>query len=182
LSAASPLLALPGISTLPGRGVTLRPLRPNDASSLWAYWSDPEVYGPTSLDVRSLAMTAEALQGMNDAFARGEAVRWGIVPEGSATVMGDCGFFNVSAGSAEIGYLLARPCWGRGIASEAVDLMLTFAFDTLRLHEVQATVMDGNERSLRLLESKGFERIELLPAFRWVRGAQKDFWLLRFAR
>ena len=81
--------------------------------------------------------------------------------------------------SAEIGYLLARPFWGNGIASEAVDLLLAFAFDRLNLHEVRALVMNGNERSLRLLDRKGFEKVELLPAFRWVRGEQKDFWLLR---
>jgi RimJ/RimL family protein N-acetyltransferase len=42
--------------------------------------------------------------------------------------------------------------------------------------------MDGNERSLRLLDRKAFQRVELLPRFRNVRGEMKDFWLLRCAR
>jgi ribosomal-protein-alanine N-acetyltransferase len=119
---------------------------------------------------------------MDEQFATGESIRWGIVPAGATRVAGDCGFFNFDPAAAEIGYMLARPSWGRGVASAAVDLMLTFAFEDLALQAVRALVMDGNERSLRLLSRKGFERLELLTAFRWVRGEQKDFWRLHRAR
>jgi RimJ/RimL family protein N-acetyltransferase len=174
--------SLQEIPVLAGNGMSLRPLTPADAPDAWAYYSDPEVYGPTSLDIESLAATEAGLQSMADSFARRESIRWGIVPAGVERIAGDCGFFNFDGLSAEIGYLLAGPFWGRGIASEAVDLMLTFAFDTLGLQEVKATVMDGNERSLRLLDRKAFQRVELLPRFRNVRGEMKDFWLLRCAR
>jgi ribosomal-protein-alanine N-acetyltransferase len=134
------------------------------------------------MDLASLEATSEALQAMDDSFRRRESIRWGIVPAAGSRVAGDCGFFNFDATSAEIGYMLAWSFWGRGIASEAVDLMLTFAFEELRLSSVRALVMDGNERSLRLLERKHFERLELLPAFRNVRGTKKDFWLLQHVR
>ena len=174
-----PLESLAEIPVLPGKRLVLRPLALTDAVDAWAYYSDPAVFGPTSMDVASLDATSEGLRAMDASFARRESLRWGIVPAGESRVAGDCGFFNFDPDGAEIGYMLARPYWGRGIASEAVDLMLTFAFDELSLNAVRALVMDGNERSLRLLDRKGFERLELLPEFRWVRGAQKDFWLLR---
>jgi ribosomal-protein-alanine N-acetyltransferase len=175
----SVLNALDAVPVLAGTLLTLRPMMSADAADVWAYHSDPEVYEPTSLRVESPAETEQGLVELATGFARGEFIRWGIVPSDTTRVAGDCGFFNFDGPAAEVGYLLARPYWGQGIASEAVDLMLAFAFGTLALSEVRATVMDGNERSLRLLERKGFGRQELMPRFRDVRGEMKDFWLLR---
>jgi ribosomal-protein-alanine N-acetyltransferase len=177
----SALNTIAEVPVLAGTRLTLRPMSPADAGDVWAYHSDPDVYGPTSLRVESPAQTERGVRELAAGFARGEFIRWGIVPSGTERVAGDCGFFNFEGQTAEVGYLLARQHWGQGIASEAVDLMLSFAFEELRLVEVAATVMEGNERSLRLLERKGFERLELLPGYRDVRGELKDFWLLRRA-
>jgi RimJ/RimL family protein N-acetyltransferase len=175
----SALDAIDEVPVLQGTLLTLRPMAPADAADVWAYHSDPEVYGPTSLRLESPADTERGIRELAAGFARGEFIRWGMVPAGADRVAGDCGFFNFEGPTAEVGYLLAREFWGKGIASEGVDLMLGFALDTLALSEVRATVMEGNERSLRLLERKGFERMELLLNFRDVRGEMKNFWLLR---
>lgn len=58
--------------------------------------------------------------------------------------------------TAEIGYWIAEPSWGRGIATEAVRRAIPSAFDTLDVERIQAMVFEGNQASMRVLEKSGF--------------------------
>jgi len=60
--------------------------------------------------------------------------------------------------SAELGYWLGEPFWGRGIMSDAVRRFTTWAFGHLEVHRISAAVFDGNVASVRVLEKAGFER------------------------
>ncbi len=60
--------------------------------------------------------------------------------------------------SAELGYWLAEPFWGRGIATKAVNLMLEHGFATLQLNRIYAGVFEHNLASMRVLEKCGFEK------------------------
>ena len=57
---------------------------------------------------------------------------------------------------AEIGYWLAEPYWGRGIITEAVQLLTRYAFESLGLIRVQAGVFSKNTSSMRVLEKAGY--------------------------
>jgi ribosomal-protein-alanine N-acetyltransferase len=58
--------------------------------------------------------------------------------------------------SAEIGYWLGEPFWGRGIMSEAVPAFTTYGFATFDLCRVYATVFEWNPASARILEKSGY--------------------------
>jgi RimJ/RimL family protein N-acetyltransferase len=58
--------------------------------------------------------------------------------------------------SAEIGYWLAEPFWGRGIATDAVRAMTAFAIEQHGLTRVYARVADWNDASVRVLEKSGY--------------------------
>ena len=60
--------------------------------------------------------------------------------------------------SAEIGYWLGEPFWGRGIASRAVSTLVDWGFDNFSLLRVFAYVFGENPASMRVLEKAGFER------------------------
>jgi RimJ/RimL family protein N-acetyltransferase len=47
---------------------------------------------------------------------------------------------------------------GQGYGSEALGLLLTFAFNELNLHRLQLTVFNYNERAIALYEKLGFRR------------------------
>lgn len=53
---------------------------------------------------------------------------------------------------AEIGYWIAEPYWGKGIATEAVEAVLKFGFEELKLNKIFATCFDGNDVSGKVLE------------------------------
>ena len=75
---------------------------------------------------------------------------------------------------AEIGFILAREFWGRGLATEAVRRALAFAFGEMDLHRVEADVDPANEASLILLERLGFRREGVLRDRWFTFGSWKD--------
>jgi [ribosomal protein S5]-alanine N-acetyltransferase len=56
---------------------------------------------------------------------------------------------------AELGYWLAVPVWGQGIATEAVRALVDFGFRELVLARIYAQVIAGNRASTRVLEKLG---------------------------
>ncbi len=58
--------------------------------------------------------------------------------------------------TAELGYWLAEPFWGRGIVTRAVRAMVEYAFQELGLRRVFAEPYATNPASARVLEKAGF--------------------------
>ena len=84
-------------------------------------------------------------------------------PETAFAVVGEAaggiGFMlqhDVDRASAEIGYWLGEPFWGRGIATEALAAMTRYAIDTHGLTRVFAVPFAHNVASCRVLEKAGF--------------------------
>lgn len=58
--------------------------------------------------------------------------------------------------SAELGYWLGEPFWGRGIMTQAVQQFTGWAFETFDLQRIFAEPFAGNTASIRVLEKAGF--------------------------
>jgi len=65
---------------------------------------------------------------------------------------------DVHARSANIGYWLGEPYWGRGIMTEAVRAVSSHAFSQPGFARVEAMVYEWNPASMRVLEKCGFVR------------------------
>ena len=65
---------------------------------------------------------------------------------------------DVYSGTAEIGYWLGEPYWGKGLATRAVALLAAYALDELLFIRLQANVFAENSASMRTLEKNGFVR------------------------
>jgi len=63
---------------------------------------------------------------------------------------------------AELGFWVGEPFWGQGLATEALQCVLPFAFGPLGLNRLHAHHMARNPASGRVLEKAGFEREGLL--------------------
>jgi RimJ/RimL family protein N-acetyltransferase len=72
--------------------------------------------------------------------------------------------------------------WGRGFGTEAMQLLLTFAFDELNLHRVQLTVFSYNERAIALYEKIGFQREGTFREFLRRDGLRHDMHLYGLLR
>lgn len=72
--------------------------------------------------------------------------------------------------------------WRRGIAREARLMQLKMAFDDLKLAWIHSRTIRPNIRSQRLLESTGYELIEVYPQARLVGGVLHDELRYRVSR
>ena len=57
----------------------------------------------------------------------------------------------------ELGYWLGQPYWRRGIATEAVSALISYAFGASDAPSIISGVFEGNAASLRVQEKLGFE-------------------------
>lgn len=63
---------------------------------------------------------------------------------------------DADANQAELGYWLGEQYWGKGIATEAVNAIVDYGFQTLSLKRIHASVFEQNKASMRVLEKCGF--------------------------
>jgi RimJ/RimL family protein N-acetyltransferase len=62
---------------------------------------------------------------------------------------------NKEQGTGTVGYWIAEPYWQNGYGSEALNELLKFAFNKLKLRRIGASVFPGNPSSGKLLEKFG---------------------------
>lgn len=76
--------------------------------------------------------------------------------------------------NAYLGYYGAAGMNGRGLMSEAVALAVTYAFQTLGLHRVEANIQPGNQASLALAQRLGFRKEGYSPRYLKIGGEWRD--------
>ena len=88
---------------------------------------------------------------------------WGVVPEGEAEIIGWAGLqFLPELNETEVGFLLDRPFWGLGYATEAAQASLQFGFAACGLDHVIALVHPENSASQRVIAKCGMAYQETL--------------------
>ena len=166
---------------LQGEGFALRRWRTDDAASLVRHANDEQVSRGVS-DRFPFPYT----QADGERFLSGRVVDlddpvFAIEVEGEA-----CGGIGARAGQgeraqgAEIGYWLGRSHWGQGLMTRVVAVFAPWVMDELRLYRLQATVLDFNQGSARVLQKNGFQEEGVQRAAVFKRGVLHDLRL--FAR
>lgn len=80
--------------------------------------------------------------------------------------------------AAYAGYWTGQAFTGRGHATEALELVVAYAFGGLGLHRVEAVCMPRNLASMRVLEKVGFQREGLARRCLKINGTWEDHALL----
>jgi len=163
---------------LVGRLVTLRPWRKSDAPSLVKYGNNPSVarqlrdrfpHPYTNADARHYIQSVADVRPTTS-FAI-------VLPGPAGEAIGGVGFSpgaDVERFSAEIGYWLAEPFWGRGIAAEAVGLVSAYAFEMCNMLRLFALPFADNAQSIRVLEKAGYTREAILRSSSVKHGVPRD--------
>ena len=79
--------------------------------------------------------------------------------------------------TAEMGYWLSEPYWGKGIMTDAVQYLTAWAFRELKLHRIFAEPYATNTASHRVLEKAGFTREGVLRSSAFKDGKILDQYL-----
>lgn len=187
-------MTVSGPAFLRGDGVTLHPTEESDVDFCTRLVDDPEVRQGLSIAVpkRDEDERAFRVESADDVIpfvvrasdasdADGEDVPGAADGPGDEDDrVGVVDLVNVDRqfGNAEVGYFFAPAAWGNGYATAAVERVVDYAFDELRLHRVYARVFAFNEGSARVLEKVGFEREGVLREDAYMHGEYVD--TLRF--
>ena len=96
--------------------------------------------------------------------AAGREQAFAVIHEAEGLV-GVCSLIDISriSGSAELGYWIGPPFWGRGYATQACRLVVEFGFDTLALRRLIARPLARNAASIRVLEKLQFRTLGNQP-------------------
>jgi len=76
--------------------------------------------------------------------------------------------------SAYLGYYIGQPYANRGYMSEALQLVLKYAFDRIKLHRVEANIQPGNVASIALVRRAGFTQEGYSKRYLKIAGRWRD--------
>jgi RimJ/RimL family protein N-acetyltransferase len=146
--------------------LTLRVPCHSDAAAIFrAYAGDAQVarfvrWRPHT----SVEETEQYVAGCVAAWDGGSRFPWAIeLREGGGPV--GMVELRVDGFKAEVGYVLARPFWGRGLATEAVRPVVAWALAEPSIYRVWAVCDAENLASARVLEKAGMTREGLLRRY-----------------
>jgi RimJ/RimL family protein N-acetyltransferase len=147
------------VEVLSGRCVTLRPPRESDVEAAYAWDRDPELAawnGRSPISVSLSAARRDYLARWKDPSVKTFIMEAGDPPEPIGMVT----LYDFRNAGCELGIKIgAEDLRGKGYASEAVELLLGYAFDTLGLEVVRGSTLSHNERMRRVFEKNGFVQV-----------------------
>jgi ribosomal-protein-alanine N-acetyltransferase len=157
-------------ATLTTERLTLRWLTPADAAAQFANFADPEVMRYWSSGAwTALPQAHAAIDAALAAYRDGTSLRFAITLQATGEMIGNIRLYNFFDQNrrCDIGYVLARPHWGRGYLAEAMTAVLDHGFAELNLNRIEADIDPRNAASQKLLERMAFKR-EGYMRERWI--------------
>ncbi len=151
--------------------LVLRALSLDDAEGLLRVCSDPLV--ARHQDWEPFTQLSEAQQFISERlelFRRRVRVSWGVALEPSGPLIGQVGLHSISVRDrrAELAFDLRSDYWRRGLMSEALSAVMTFALDRCQLDKLVARTVTANRACHELLLKLGFALEGRLAAhYRW---------------
>ncbi|TQR97936.1 GNAT family N-acetyltransferase [Paenibacillus ottowii] len=164
--------------------VRLRQLRAEDYPALERILSDPlviqyvnrirkPVYARMKRLVAQIKISADSLDSLHFAveWHRRETEESNLHDESNertfSPLLGIVSFqqWNERTGEAQLGYILDRPFWGQGLATEVVGEMLKFGFDSLKLKRIESRCQENNHASMRVLMKNKMRLLRTIGAY-----------------
>jgi ribosomal-protein-alanine N-acetyltransferase len=167
---------------LVGERVIVRLGRPSDAPRLLAFFRDnddfiartqnrfrPELMREDSLIATLMVRRAD--------YEADRSCSTFLFDRTSGTPLGYANLTNFVRGyfqACYLGYGLGEQSEGKGLMTEALRLLLPFAFERLALHRIMANHTPDNTRSAALLTRLGFRREGLAPRYLSIHDQWRD--------
>lgn len=155
----------------------LRKIAATDLDDMFRYASDPEVTKYVLWDThQTLEDTRQFLDYALEAYRNEDVSPWGIECKENGKFIGTIDFVSWSERhrTAEIGYTIGRPYWGKGYMTEAARELLKFGFEHMDLLRIQARCFPENIGSERVMQKLGMTYEGTLRQAMNLRGTQMD--------
>ena len=148
----------------------LRQIGPRDLEGLHACFGDPEAMRYWNFPPCATPEETERWLGI---LAKGTSpyqfLAWAVADKRSDRCIGMVNYHHREAHNRrlEVGYILAPAQQRRGLMTEAMQVLLTYCFEELGVHRVQALIHPDNAASIALATRLGF---------RCEGGPLRDYW------
>lgn len=137
--------------------ISLKPWAIEDATTLTTYFNNVNIWNNLHDYIPHPYTTEDAIKFINGQLELTPTQNFAILNE--QEIVGGIGIIlqkDVYKMNVELGYWVAEPFWGTGIASIAVGLMTAYIFDTFAINRIVAEVFEYNKSSMKVLEKNGY--------------------------
>jgi diamine N-acetyltransferase len=164
--------------TLKGNSIYLRALEPNDLEFIYAVENNESIWEVSNTQTPySRFLIKQYLKNANQDIYEAKQLRLAICKDRDFPAVGliDLFDFDPKNNRAGVGILIQNQEERNvGIGTEALGLLIQFAFTQLNLHQLYANIDSENKRSLTLFSKFEFQKIGIKKQWNLVNGQYKD--------
>ncbi|OFW80069.1 MAG: hypothetical protein A2887_01255 [Alphaproteobacteria bacterium RIFCSPLOWO2_01_FULL_40_26] len=156
-----------------------------DVENFFAYYSNPEVNKFILCEIpKTLEEARHELHYWRKIFYQNDGAYFAIADKQTDKMIGSIGLssFNSYQSRIELSYDLAQEYWRRGIMTRAIERIVQYAFDDLRVNRIEASISVYNIPSKELLLKCGFVLEGILRQHRLHLGQFVDVYFFSMLR
>ena len=141
--------------------LNLRQLLITDEQEIFTLRSDSEINKYLDRQVSNTIDDARNfINRVNENVIKNDSIYWAITLNDRNILVGTICLFGFSDenGKCEIGYELLTNFQGQGIMKEAIKKVINYAFNTIKVQRIEASLHRDNQSSIKLLDKFSFKR------------------------
>lgn len=166
------------MTTLKGKNIYLRALEPEDLEFVYGIENNEEIWEVSNTQTPySRFLIKQYLENAQQDIYEAKQLRLAICLNSDEKAIGliDLFDFDPKNKRAGIGIVIEKPSErDKGLGSEALQLLINFAFQQLNLHQLYANIGAKNEISLKLFSKFGFQKIGVKKDWLFYNGNFQD--------
>lgn len=142
--------------------LTLRQLVINDEQEIFTLRSDSEINKYLDRQISNTIDDARNfINSVNENITKNDSLYWAITLSDSNKLVGTICLYGFSEenDNCEIGYELLTNFQGQGIMTEAVEKVIDYAFNTIKVQKIEAFFHSDNQPSIKLLKKFSFRAL-----------------------
>ena len=143
------------VPELSNHRLLLRGILPSDVATIIEIMAYDGIAATNEAEARHILQKTDADR------ANGDSILWGIWLKETNELVGSISFHRgYSDNVGEVGYALKTAYRGRGIMTEAVQLVVDFGLSVIKLNNVVAYTSPANGASAKVLHRAGFHQVK----------------------
>ncbi|SFQ41281.1 ribosomal-protein-alanine N-acetyltransferase [Psychrobacillus psychrotolerans] len=155
----------------------LRKVTEEDIEDMYLYGSDEEVSKYVTWNTHeTIADTKGFVEFVLNKYENKQVSPWGIEYKENGKFIGTIDFvwWQPNHKIAEIGYVISKDYWGKGLTTEVAKELVKFGFEEMDLVRVQARCDVENIASARVMEKAGMTLEGIIRKGIFVKGEHRD--------
>lgn len=166
------------MKALQGKSVYLRALEPEDLEFVHSVENDEDIWEFSNTHTPySRFVIRQYLENAHQDIFEAKQLRLAICKKGKDQAVGLIDLFEFEPHHKRAGVgIVVRKSEDRnaGVGTEALELLIAYAFTKLGIHQLYANIAPGNEASVRLFTKFGFELVGLKKDWNLIEGQYRD--------